>query len=123
MILELHGIETTLGSTSKEYLLHDLILDKEKIGMKLDKNIIVIGEAMNKYKIFMCIWNMKDIFKMNIMGWSVKDSMTNMFNTHACSIRHVHLILTTILLGDVIHCTAILVPIGVDTIGGHSGRC
>ena len=42
-------------------LLRHLLLDCKIIGMKFKKHIIVSSETINGTKIFVCLWDMKDI--------------------------------------------------------------
>ena len=80
---------------------------------------------MYRNKIFGGLWNMKNIFKMNITIRGMKSSMTNVTNMHTCTTRTVHLITTVILVlesqllefsNNVIFGSSVGVPVGVDGV-------
>jgi hypothetical protein len=61
------GIESTPTSTTKDDSLRDLVLDKEKIFMKLDKDIIIGNKTINGEQIFANGRNMEDIFQLKLV--------------------------------------------------------
>ena len=56
-------IETTTTPTAKKDVPRDLVLDKEKIFVKLNENIIVGDKAINGKQIFADVRNMKNILQ------------------------------------------------------------
>ena len=62
-----NGIKTPLTSTLKNDFLRGLVLNTEKFTMKLDEDIIITNDAMDRKKIFANIRNMKNISKVKRM--------------------------------------------------------
>jgi hypothetical protein len=62
--IERKRVETATTPTAKKYSLRDLVLDKEKIFMKLDKDIIIGNKTINGEQIFANGRNMEDIFQL-----------------------------------------------------------
>jgi predicted secreted protein len=113
------------ASTLKKYSLRDLILDIKIPWMKFNEDIIVFSETMNRNKVLGGMWNMNNIFKMQIFRGGVTNCMTNMTNAHTLSICHVNLLMALVLLShgelveltdDVVGGASVAIPIGVHAL-------
>jgi hypothetical protein len=63
--IERKRVETAATPTAKKYSLRDLVLDKEKIFMKLNKDIIVRHKAIDRKQVSAKSRDMKNIFEFN----------------------------------------------------------
>jgi hypothetical protein len=63
--IERKRVETATTPTAKKYSLRDLVLDKEKIFMKLNKDIIVRHKAIDRKQVSAKSRDMKNIFEFN----------------------------------------------------------
>ena len=59
---ERDGVESSLTSTVKQNSPRGLVLNTEKMTVKLNKHIIIGDKVMNRKKMFADVWNMKDVF-------------------------------------------------------------
>ena len=71
--LQNQRVEPSNASTSIENFPCCLILDQKEIGMKLEKNMIVNGDSMNRQKIFVGTRNMQDSFEMYFSTRGIKN--------------------------------------------------
>jgi hypothetical protein len=63
--IERKRVETATTPTAKKYSLRDLVLDKEKIFMKLNKDIIARHKAIDRKQVSAKSRDMKNIFEFN----------------------------------------------------------
>jgi hypothetical protein len=96
LLLGWEWIKAALTWAVQQHLLYFSVLDQEKIGVKLNKSIIVKGEAMNGDEIFVCTRNMKNIIKNKVAGRSGNDRFTNTRNLHTCTIGRMYLVVAIV---------------------------
>jgi len=113
-------IKTISTSAFQESFPRDLILNQEKIWVKLKESLIIFCKAMNRDKVFLSLRDMKNIIKMQISMRGTNNSITNMINVHTCTICCAYLVIAGVLLldsqpvelaGHVICSTSIRVPV------------
>jgi hypothetical protein len=96
LLLGWEWIKAALTWAVQQHLLHFSVLDQEKIGVKLNKSIIVKGEAINGDEIFVCTKNMKNIIKNKVAGRSGNNKFTNTRNLHTCTIGRMYLVVAIV---------------------------
>jgi hypothetical protein len=75
-------IEATLILPVEQNLLCLPILNQEEIGVKFNEHVIIKSEAMNKNKVLMSGWNMKDIVEGEGASGGGNNGSTNMSYVH-----------------------------------------
>jgi hypothetical protein len=122
-------VKTSLTWAVEQHPLRDLILNQEKERMKLNKDIIVKGEMVNGYELFMSTWNVKDIVQMKGTNRSGYNQITNVFNVHTLPISRPNLFATIVAVmsyksleftGDMVSGIGVKIPVGIGTL--RNGR-
>jgi hypothetical protein len=96
LLLGWEWIKAALTWAAQQHLPRFLVLDQEKIWVKLNKSIIVKGETMNGNDIFVCSRNMKNIIKNKVTGRSGNNRFTNTRNLHTCTIGCMYLVVAIV---------------------------
>lgn len=95
------------------------------IGVIFNKGMIVRSKSMNGDKIFICFRNIKDIVQGKITIRGTNKTLTNLTDSHTCTVGSMHLISATIRItcGEllkfadyVVGGTGICIPVHVDAV-------
>lgn len=89
-----------MTSTFKHPGRRDHILNHKMIGMKFNRNIIIMSKFMNRQQVFRDFRNVKDVIKNKGFSSGINKTLTNMFNVQTLSIADVDPLVAIVFLLD-----------------------